>query len=134
MSVIDEYLATVPEPHRESLVALRNLLRELLPEAEEVISYAMPAFKIDGGVVAGFAAFKNHVSYFPHSGNIVPQLTPGELVGLDGKEGTLRFQPGQKLPRSIVKRLVELRIREIEERQFAKSRKGRGSASRSNER
>lgn len=131
MTVIDEYLAGVNEPHLTSLLALVETLRELLPEAEEVISYSMPAFRIEGGVIAGFAAFKNHVSFFPHSGNIVPQLTVQELVGLDGQEGTLRFQPGQKLPRQIVIRLVELRRREITEQLLAKSRKDRGSASRS---
>lgn len=134
MSPIDEYLLGVSEPHLTSLVGLRQTLSELLPAAEEVISYSMPGFRIEGGVVAGFAAFKNHVSYFPHSGNIVPQLTPQELVGLDAREGTLRFQPGQLLPRNIVERLVALRLAEIEELLVAKSRKGRGSASRSTER
>lgn len=129
MTPIDEYLLNVAEPHLTSLTELRKTLRELLPAAEEVISYSMPGFRVIGGVVAGFAAFKNHVSYFPHSGNIVPQLTPQELVGLDGKEGTLRFQPGQILPRQIVHRLVSLRLQEIEEQLMAKSRKGRGSAS-----
>lgn len=129
MNPIDEYLLNVSEPHLTSLVELRKTLRELLPEAEEVISYSMPGFRVAGGVVAGFAAFKNHVSYFPHSGNIVPQLTPQELVGLEGKDGTLRFQPGQLLSVNVVEKLVTLRLREIEENLAAKSRKGRGSAS-----
>lgn len=134
MSLIDDYLAGVAEPHLSSLNALRNTLAELIPEAEEVISYSMPGFRVEGGVVAGFAAFRNHVSYFPHSGNIVPQLSPQDLVGLDGKEGTLRFQPGQVLPRHIVEKLVTLRLQEIEEKNALKSRTGRGSASRSGER
>lgn len=134
MTPIDEYLLNVSEPHLTSLVQLRKTLSELLPTAEEVISYSMPGFRVEGGVVAGFAAFKNHVSYFPHSGNIVPQLTPRELVGLEGKEGTLRFQPGQILPRLVVQRLVSLRLQEIEEQLLAKSRRGRGSVSQSSER
>lgn len=131
MSAIDDYLATVPEPHRSSLAALRDLLRELVPEAEEVISYSMPGFRIEGGVVAGFAAFKNHVSYFPHSGNIVPQLNSSESAGLEGNEGTLRFTPGEALPRAVVEKLVQLRLKEIAEKEAAKSRRGRGSASQS---
>lgn len=134
MNPIDEYLSGVSEPHLTSLVALRKSLRKLLPDAEEVISYSMPGFKVEGGVVAGFAAFKNHVSYFPHSGSIVPQLSAQELVGLEGKEGTLRFSPGQILPDRIVEKLVRLRLQEIEERNLAKSRTGRGSASRLGER
>ena len=131
MSVIDDYLEGIAEPHRSSLVALRSMLSELLPEAEEVISYSMPGFRIAGGVVAGFAAFKNHVSYFPHSGNIVPQLTKDELAGFQGNEGTLRFTPGDILPRPVVEKLVTLRLNEIAEKEVARSRTGRGSASRS---
>ena len=54
---IDEYLAGVPEPHRATLTALRTTLRQLLPGADECVSYGMPCFKIDGKAIAGFAAF-----------------------------------------------------------------------------
>ncbi|MEN0014501.1 MAG: DUF1801 domain-containing protein, partial [Solirubrobacteraceae bacterium] len=60
---IDAYLATLDEPKRTTLTALRDTLAELVPDAEQCISYSMPAFRLDGKVVAGFAAFKNHLSY-----------------------------------------------------------------------
>jgi len=67
---IDEYLATLDEPKQATLTSLRATI----PEAEQCISYGMPAFKLRGRTIAGFAAFKNHLSYLPHSGSVIPQL------------------------------------------------------------
>ncbi len=60
---VDKYLAALPAPKRGTLEALRSTILEIVPEAEECISYGVPAFRLDGKVVAGFAAFKNHLSY-----------------------------------------------------------------------
>ena len=65
---VDAYLAELPEPKRSSLEQLRRSIREVIPEAEECMSYGLPGFKIEGKVVAGFAAFKHHLSYLPRSG------------------------------------------------------------------
>lgn len=62
------YLANPEEPKRATLEELRHTIRGIVPEAEEIIAYGAPAFRLNGKVVAGFAAFKNHVSYLPHSG------------------------------------------------------------------
>lgn len=67
---IDDYLATVPEPKRATLEALRRSILAVIPDAEQCISYGMPAFRVDGKVLAGFAAFKNHLAYLPHSGRV----------------------------------------------------------------
>jgi uncharacterized protein YdhG (YjbR/CyaY superfamily) len=64
---IDEYLAGVEEPKRSTLQQVREMILEVVPEAEEGISYQLPAFRIRGKVVAGFAAFKNHLSYLPRA-------------------------------------------------------------------
>lgn len=74
-SPIDAHLATLPQPQRDTLTALREMLRDLLPDAAECTSYNMPCFKIDGIAVAGFDGFQQHCSYFPHSGNIVSQVS-----------------------------------------------------------
>jgi uncharacterized protein YdhG (YjbR/CyaY superfamily) len=63
---IDRYLAALDEPKRSTLEALRKSITEIVPEADQGISYGMPAFKVNGKAVAGFAAFKNHLSYMPH--------------------------------------------------------------------
>jgi uncharacterized protein YdhG (YjbR/CyaY superfamily) len=65
---VDAYLAGVDEPKRSTLEALRRSIRAIVPDAEEGISYGMPAFRVGGKVVAGFAAFTNHLAYLPHRG------------------------------------------------------------------
>jgi hypothetical protein len=60
---IDRYLESIDEPKRSTLHQLRSTILEVIPEAEECFAYSMPAFKIRGKVIAGFAAFKHHLSY-----------------------------------------------------------------------
>jgi uncharacterized protein YdhG (YjbR/CyaY superfamily) len=69
---IDQYLDALEEPKRTTLAQLRQMILAILPEAEQGISYGAPAFKVRGKTVAGFAAFKNHLSYLPHSGSVFP--------------------------------------------------------------
>ncbi len=108
---IDAYLAGIEEPKRSTLEALRRTIQEILPDAEQCISYSMPAFKVQGKAIAGFAAFKNHLSYFPHSGSVLPQL--GDAVaGYKGSKGTLQFPIDQPLPRELVEQLIAVRRRE----------------------
>src|SRR4029450_6346854 len=71
---IDDYLLTLDEPKRSTLEGLRKTIMEIVPGAEESISYRVPAFKVQGKAVAGFAAFKNHLSYVPHSGSVLASL------------------------------------------------------------
>lgn len=111
-SEVDDYLAGAPEPHRSTLTSLRATLRELLPEAQEGLSYGVPAFKLDGETVAGYAYFANHCSYFPHSGAVLTQLAD-ELNDFEWSKGTLRFAPGSPLPEHLVRRLVETRLGQL---------------------
>jgi Domain of unknown function (DU1801) len=67
---VDAYLAALDEPKQSTLRTLRQTILEILPEAEQCISYAIPGFRVRGQMIAGFAAFKNHLSYFPHSGSV----------------------------------------------------------------
>jgi hypothetical protein len=71
---IDGYLAGVEEPKRSTLEALRRSILAVVPDAEQCLSYNMPAFRVHGKVVAGFAAFKNHLAYLPHSGAVLGDL------------------------------------------------------------
>lgn len=109
---VDEYLETAPEPHRSTLAELRATLRRILPEAEETISYGMPAFKMKGKAVAGYAYFKNHCSYFPHSGTVLPVLGD-DLAGYEHSKGTLKFPVDQSLPETLVQRLVQVRLKQL---------------------
>ena len=109
---MDAYLAVLDEPERETLTRLRQTIREIVPDAEECISYGMPAFRLDGKVVAGFAAFKHHLSYFPHSGSVLPELAD-DLGAYSWSKGTLQFPLDRPLPKALVKKLIAVRRRQL---------------------
>jgi uncharacterized protein YdhG (YjbR/CyaY superfamily) len=109
---IDTYLADVAEPARSTLAALRAAILQVVPDAEEGLSYGMPAFKVGGKTVAGFAAFKNHVSYLPHSGSVLAELGD-EVAGYEVSKGSLKFAPDTPLPEPLVRNLVVTRMREL---------------------
>lgn len=109
---VDEYLRGVEEPKRSTLQALRRTILEIVPEAEQGISYRVPAFRVRGKVVAGFAAFKDHLSYLPFSGSVLGRLTE-ELHGYTMTKSALHFPGDRPLPKSLVKKLVAERLREI---------------------
>ncbi len=106
---IDAYLAALDEPKRSTLDKLRRTILEVIPEAEEAISYGVPAFRVQGKVVAGFAAFKNHLSYLPHSGSVFPELRE-DLSQYTTSSGALRFGVDSPLPRPLVEKLIKVRI------------------------
>jgi uncharacterized protein YdhG (YjbR/CyaY superfamily) len=108
---IDEYLDGLAEPKRSTLARLRQTILDILPEAEQGISYGLPAFKVEGKTIAGFAAFKNHLSYLPHSGSVFPQLSD-ELQGYTTSTGTLRFGVDEPLPAPLVQKLIAVRLRQ----------------------
>jgi uncharacterized protein YdhG (YjbR/CyaY superfamily) len=109
---IDDYLAKVEEPKRSTLDQLRRTILGVVPEAEECISYQVPAFRVGGQVIAGFAAFKNHLSYLPFSGSVLNKLTE-ELDGYDKTLSSLHFQVDRPLPAALVKKLIKVRLREL---------------------
>jgi uncharacterized protein YdhG (YjbR/CyaY superfamily) len=106
---IDVYLASLDEPKRSTLTALRETIVEIVPDAEQCISYGMPAFKLHGKAVAGFAAFKNHLSYLPHSGSVLVEVEE-DLAGYEHTKGALRFPIDAPLPAALVNRLIAVRI------------------------
>ena len=108
---IDAYLASLEEPKRTTLSQLRQAILLVVPDAEQGISYGLPAFKVDGKAVAGFAAFKNHLSYLPHSGSVLSKL-PGELAGYSTSTGALRFEIDTPLPQTLVEKLIAVRLRQ----------------------
>jgi uncharacterized protein YdhG (YjbR/CyaY superfamily) len=111
---VDDYLAALDEPKRGTLERLRKTILEIVPEAEQGISYGMPAFRLKGKVVAGFAAFKNHLSYLPHSGSVLPELAD-DLVGYVTSKGALQFSVDKPLPKPLVNKLIAVRQRQLEQ-------------------
>ncbi len=109
---IDRYLAGVEEPKRSTLEALRRSILEVVPDADQCLSYGMPAFKVRGKTVAGFAAFKNHLSYLPHSGSVLATLGD-DVAAYEKSKGALKFAVDKPLPKRLVKKLVVTRLREL---------------------
>ena len=106
---IDDYLAELEEPARGTLEALRRSILAVVPDAEECISYGLPGFRVRGKVVAGFAAFKKHLSYLPHSGAVLAGLGD-RLEGYEHTSGSLHFPADQPLPDELVRALVEAKL------------------------
>ena len=106
---IDRYLDGLDEPKRATLAALRQTILDVIPDAEQGISYGVPAFKVRGKTIAGFAAFKNHLSYLPHSGSVFPRLKD-ELRAYTTSSGALRFGVGEPLPTDLVEKLIAVRL------------------------
>lgn len=109
---IDAYLAGLPEPAQRTLSGLRVDILALVPDAQECISYGMPAFKVEGKVVAGFAAFAKHLSHLPHSGSVLPVLAEN-LAGYTQTKGSLHFGVDRPLPRDLVRKLIDVRLTEL---------------------
>ena len=112
---VDEYLCGVEEPGRSTLQALRRTILEIVPDAEQVISYRVPAFRVRGQTVAGFAAFKNHLSYLPFSGSVLSQLAD-ELDSYAMTKSSLHFPVDRPLPKALVKKLIAVRLAQVGQR------------------
>lgn len=108
---IDDYLDALEEPKRSTLAQLRDTILAIVPNAEQGISYGMPAFKVRGKAIAGFAAFKDHLSYLPHSGSVIPKLAK-EAKGYTFTKGTLHFPIDEPLPAPLVNKLLAARMQE----------------------
>jgi uncharacterized protein YdhG (YjbR/CyaY superfamily) len=110
---INRYLAEVPEPARTTLEQLRRDILSVVPNAEQCISYSVPGFKVNGKTIAGFAAFRRHLSYLPHSGSVLPALGDDLAAYRGSTKSALHFPLDQPLPADLVRQLLETRMREL---------------------
>lgn len=108
---IDEYLASLSAENRTALQIVRRAVHAAAPKAEESISYGMPAFRLNGKLIAGFKAAANHCSFHPMSGDTVATLKL-DLTGYDTSRGTIRFSARTGLPATLIRKLVKARIAE----------------------
>jgi uncharacterized protein YdhG (YjbR/CyaY superfamily) len=116
---VDKYLATVPQPARATLRKVRATIRSAAPrEATEAISYGIPAFKYNGMLVA-YAAFANHCSFFPASGELLKEFAD-ELKEYPCSKGTIRFGVDKPLPSALVRKLVKARVAKNEAKSKAR--------------
>ncbi len=106
---VDEYIATFPRDVQVILQEMRQAIKEAAPEAEETISYQMPAFK-QNGILVWFAAFKKHIGFFPKT--TAMSAFKDELSGYEMSKGTIRFPLDKPIPVDLVKKIVKYRIEE----------------------
>ena len=116
----DSYLTSVDDEQRAALEKLRATIAKTVPDAEEAISYGLPAFKLNGKPLVAIGATKNHCAFYPLSESIVAQFAV-ELSNFETSKGTIRFQADKPLPAKLVRKLVKSRIAENN----AKTRKRR---------
>jgi len=117
VSEIDDYLARLNPAKREALQDLRERIRGRLPQAQECLSYAIPGFRLDGKMIVGIAAYANHLSWFPHSGKVLPSIASNPdvaflLDGYDWNTGTLRFPIDRRLSDELVDALIQTRVKQ----------------------
>src|ERR1700733_3713081 len=111
MSEIDDYLATATGDKRAPIQALRKATRSIVPRAEECISYRIPAFRLDGRIIAGFQATAKGCSYYPFSGTTFRTLA-ADLRAYDKTKSALHFSPDKPLPAILVRKLIKARSAE----------------------
>jgi uncharacterized protein YdhG (YjbR/CyaY superfamily) len=106
---IDNYIAGFPEDTQILLEQLRSVIKNIIPEAEEVISYSMPAFKFHG-ILVYFAAYKNYIGFYPTASGI--KAFKQELTGYKTSKGTVQFPIDKPLPLDLITKIVKFRLRE----------------------
>ena len=106
---IDEYVSSFPTDIQKILQNLRQVIHAAAPEAQEVISYSMPAFKLNG-ILVYFAAFKDHIGFFPTSSGVA--AFQKELSPFDTSKGTVRFPLDKSIPFDLITKIVKIRVQE----------------------
>ncbi len=104
---VDGYLSLLDDDKRKALVRLREIIKSVAPDAEECISYQLPAFRLNGKMLAWFGAGANHCSFYP--GGIVEKYKK-DLKGFSISKGTVRFQPGHPLSAGLVTKIIKAKI------------------------
>ena len=109
-AAVKKHYATAPSPHRETMLELRDRILEIVPDAVEVVSYGMPAFKVEDRIVAGLLANKNHVGYYPFSGSIL-HLFPKELAKYRTTKSAIHVPVDKPLSKTLLRKLIRARLK-----------------------
>ena len=115
---IDDYIASFPKDLQIILEQMRTIIRKAAPKAEEVISYAMPAFKLNS-VLVYFAGYKNHIGFYPMPAAII--AFKKELSIYKSSKGAVQFPLDKPLPSALITKMIKYRI--AENLQKAKAKK-----------
>ena len=108
---VDEYISAQPETAQVVLQLVRSTVRKALPGAEEVISYKIPAYRVDGGIVLYFAGWKQHYSLYPAGEHLVAAFKE-QLASYKVSKGTIRFPLSVPVPVKLIERIAKFRAKE----------------------
>jgi uncharacterized protein YdhG (YjbR/CyaY superfamily) len=111
---VDDYLDSQPEAVRPTLERVRTTIRKAIPNAEEVISYQIPAYKLPGGTVLFFAGWKQHYSLYPATAPLVAAFQE-DLARYEVSKGTIRFPLSEPVPAKLIERIAKFRAEEVAE-------------------
>ena len=117
---VDQYFSALPKKERDLLETLRKSIRQAAAQAEEVISYNMPAFKWNGMLV-WYAAYKKHIGLYPRPSAIV--AFKDELAEYKTSKGAIQFPIEKGIPTGLVKKIVQFRLKENEQEQKASGKR-----------
>jgi uncharacterized protein YdhG (YjbR/CyaY superfamily) len=112
---VDAYFASLPDGQRAALQKLRETIATAVPSAEQAVAWSMPAFRLDGKAFVGYAAFKDHYSFFPMSAAAIEAHRDALGEHATGK-GTISFGYDERLPVGLVKKIVKTRLAEVAEK------------------
>jgi uncharacterized protein YdhG (YjbR/CyaY superfamily) len=121
LKTVDDYIASQPEAARPALTQVRNAIRKALPAAEEVISYNIPTYKLDGVMVIYFAGWKQHYSLYPAGARLLAAFKD-ELTAYQINKSTIRFQLSAPVPVKLIQRIVKFRVTEAADRQKTRAK------------
>ena len=113
---VDEYIAAQPEAARGKLEQVRSAIRKAVPGADELISYKIPAYTLNGAPVLYFAGWKQHISLYPATGRLLAKFND-ELEPYKIHKATIRFPISQPIPVKLIARIAKFRAREVAEKQ-----------------
>lgn len=114
MSVIDDYLKNIESKKREQLERIRKIAKEVVPDAQEVISYGMPTLKYKGNSFLGFNAHTNHIGIYPYGGEEI-EVFKDKLTeyGYEFSSGTIRVPDDKPFPEGLLKKIIKHRVKRI---------------------
>ncbi|MGB8908933.1 MAG: DUF1801 domain-containing protein [Candidatus Cybelea sp.] len=109
---VDEYIASQPEPARNALRQVRKAIRTAVPEAEELIAYNMPRYRLHGTAFVHFAGWKDHYSLYAATKSVLAEFK-AELRRYEIEKGTIRFPLSESVPVTLIERIAKLRAKEV---------------------
>lgn len=126
---VADYIAAQPKESQRALKSVRRVIAKTLPDAEEVISYGIPAYRLHGYVALYFAGWRDHYSLYPVNARLVSRLETHSASFEVNDKGTIRFPLTEPVPEQLIASIVRLKAQEAAERAMSKGSKAKSGAS-----